>query len=42
MALKTHCGNFRNLKRNINLIVVVTSLFLIQLLKGVMKGMCVC
>jgi hypothetical protein len=40
-ALKTHHGNFRNKKRNISLVVVVTSLFLIQLLKDVMKGMCV-
>jgi hypothetical protein len=33
---------FRNKKRNVSSVVVVISLFLIQLLKDVMKGMCVC
>jgi len=40
--MKTHHGNFRNKKRNISSVVVVTILFLMQLLKDVMKGMCVC
>jgi low temperature requirement protein LtrA len=50
-ALKTHRRNIKNKKRNIISVVVVmvvivvtvvTSLFLIQLLKYVVKGVCIC
>jgi cell division protein FtsB len=40
-ALKTHHGKFRNKMRNIISVMVVASLFLIQLLKDVMKGITV-
>jgi ribosomal protein L18 len=47
-ALKTRRRNFKNKKRNISSVVVVmvvmvvTSLFLIQLLKDVMRGVYIC